>query len=161
LVKFKSITTKLEENTVFMDNALLEYPLRVSYLHCMMELVRQLDRNPSKVQAVKLNYDLLLESVEEIDEHGETPLHAACNDGVSEDRIRLLLLAGADVNCTSTNGMTPLLSLSYFGRANLASMLVGKVADVAAVVKEGTESGATAVFYAAKGGHSANGWSLS
>jgi ankyrin repeat protein len=126
LIKFNYIMAKLRENTIFMDHVLFEYPLRVSYRHCMVELVRQLERNPSEVQAVELckNYDLLLDNVEERNELGETPLHAACSDGVGEDRIRLLALAGADVNCASTNGMTPLLSSSNFGRSHLVSMLV-------------------------------------
>ena len=61
-------------------------------------------------------------STDEADEHGQTPLFIACQNG-DVDVARLLLEKGADVNRALENGATPLSAAKSQGHAAVVALL--------------------------------------
>ena len=81
------------------ETSILSRPLRMAFRDLTSEMELKLRASPSADYArdmCKL-YGLLIDGVGETNELGETPLLAACADGVSDDKLELLLEAGSDV----------------------------------------------------------------
>ena len=111
-------------NGVFYDDGSLSKPLQLVFREHMGKLEREQRASPTIEKAVYLckQYGLLVNDVRETNtnELGETPLMRACADGVTDDKVDLLVQAGSDVNISmdlegnsrdeSRKGMTPLLS---------------------------------------------------
>ena len=96
-----------------------------------------------------------------IEDFGETPLHAATNEGCCLDTIKLLLEAGADPNgvgragvttpsrIASFHGNTPLLGASAVGRADCVKALL----KAGALPDFGDNDGYTPLYVASSYGH--------
>ena len=67
--------------------------------------------------------------VEEKSETRATLLHVACHQGRLDISI-LLLLKGANIDCTDANGFTPLMVCIQFKRYDCAKMLISRGANV-------------------------------
>ena len=78
--------------------------------------------------------DLLREgaSPDELDEHGDSPLHRAVRNGHAET-LAALLEHGAQVNRPNKDGLTALHWAAMNGREDLARLLLSKGADANAV----------------------------
>ena len=75
---------------------------------------------------------------------GNTPLCAALAGRVSEDVVRLLLEAGADVNFRAELGVTPLHLAASRGADPLVRLLLERGADASARMDDGTTPAAMA-----------------
>jgi len=140
-------------------NEFMEYPLRVNYRDWLGDQSKKLEIAPDAKKSLELCkiYGLLERDTTEVNEIGEPPLLAACADGVTDDKLELLIAAGSDVNHsmsysnTDVGGYTALLTAALYGRASLVSILAAHGADVNA----GLTDGITPMYYAAGGGHTA------
>jgi len=135
----------------------LAKPMRICFRDFMCSVMQSLKASPSRVRALDMCkvHDLLLQDVFETNELGETPLIAACAEGVTDDQIELLLEAGSEVNAIMDYSgnlrklMTPLLTASLYGRPSTVSMLAAHGGDIRAINGEGV----SCVWFAALGGH--------
>ena len=127
------------------------------------EEVHALNAKSNASDALNLcrKFGLARKDVDELNDLGETPLIAACADGVPDEKLELLIGAGCDVNArVSYEGdnqykdMTPLLISSFFGRRHQVAILAKHGADLNAVAKTSDEfSNMGAVYLAAWAGH--------
>ena len=83
-------------------------------------------------------------AVNQMDEHGQTPLFFAAAKGHEAVVVRLLA-AGADVNKADEDGMTPLHEAAAKGDAAVVEALIAAGADV----KKENEYGETPLYWAA------------
>lgn len=81
-------------------------------------------------------------------EAGQSPLHAAADDGDLQ-ALRRLLGPGADTTAADNEGMTPLLLAAKSGHAEACRLLLTASADVAATDKNGW----TPLHWAGRGEH--------
>lgn len=131
-------------------------PLRMVFRDHMGLLVQRLESNPNAVEALHLCklHGLVVETISERNEMGETPLISAIADGVTDEKLELLLDAGSDVNFTMDYSgklrkhMTPLLTASMYGRTSMIPILATRGANLRA--ENGDE--VTGLFYAAEYG---------
>lgn len=77
-----------------------------------------------------------------------TPLHIATLYG-HLSCVKLLLMAGANMNCRSSSGSTPLCSASFFNHPSVVSVLIAAGAKV-----DLTDGWISPLLWAAKKGHS-------
>jgi Ankyrin repeats (3 copies) len=141
----------------FHEKTFTAKPLRMCFRDHMGELMGRLETSPNKETAVSLCrlFGLVVQGVEDRNELGESPLVTAIADGVTDDKLELLLAAGCNVNETVDypggvrTAMTPLLTAALYGRTSMASVLVARGADLTAV----NGNGASCVYYAAMEGH--------
>jgi ankyrin repeat protein len=89
-------------------------------------------------------------SLEEGDVGGWTALHYAVLEG-HEEVVNLLLRAGAQANCETTSGITPLMLASMEGRVDWVRMLLPHLA--VSDLDHSFAYGRTALYFAADGGH--------
>jgi len=82
------------------------------------------------------------------DEHGNTPLTYACDNGKFETCV-LLIQKGANVNQRSKHGYTSLMFASWKGHSNIVSLLLKHGADA----KASNVNKDTALHFAARSGH--------
>ena len=147
------------ENSAVWHNYVLAMTLLFAFRERMRGgkgLMKELEKSPSSGKALELckNYGLLSESVTEVNDLGETPLIRACADGVSDDKLALLLKAGSDVNSKVSyavaEDMTPLLVASLYGRTSTISLLAKNGANVHAGASGAQSGGCTGVYFAAQ-----------
>ena len=144
-------------NGKFFKKEFVAMPLRMAFRDHMLELAQKQEASPSREKATELCRlnGLLVHDVAEKNELEETPLMSACADGVTDDKLKLLLQAGSDVNLKMDyegimrKGMNPLLTASLYGRMSTVSALVANGGDVSAVDGDGT----SCMYFAAHGGH--------
>ena len=86
--------------------------------------------------------------LDEIDDHGETPLHAVAADGVVR-AVRMLLHAGADVEMLDGGGNSPLMVSCRGGIFDCAQVLLDAKADP----NVQNDDGCSAIILAAQSGH--------
>jgi hypothetical protein len=101
----KYALTKIEYLLVsneFANELFVTKPLQVCFRDHMGYLARSLKANPSAEKALLLCqlHGLVVGSVAEANEPRETPLKTAIADGVTGDKLELLLEAGSDVTFT-------------------------------------------------------------
>lgn len=77
-----------------------------------------------------------MESVNEKDRHGHTPLISASKEGL-KDFVQDLLHRGADISASSDKGKTPLHYAAANGHTEIVKILIDKGADVDARDHEG------------------------
>mmetsp|Transcript_89171 Transcript_89171/g.238053 ORF Transcript_89171/g.238053 Transcript_89171/m.238053 type:complete len:1095 (+) Transcript_89171:694-3978(+) len=92
---------------------------------------------------------LIAESVSEKNELGETRLMAASAEGRSSKQISILVEAGAHVNETRPDGVTPLWLAAQFGHERTLKVLSDLNADVNLAARDG----ATPMYIAAQNGN--------
>lgn len=122
--------------------------------------VRALNANNNAFALCK-RFGLVQKSIGELNDLGETPLIDACADGITDDKLELLIDAGCDVNASVSyegdnqyKDMTPLLIASYFGRSTQVSLLAKHGARLDDVAKTGDDfHNMGAVYLAAWNGH--------
>ena len=132
-------------------------PMRMCFRDHMGGLVQKLNITPDTKEALRLCklFGLLVHGVAERNELGEPPLITAIADGVTDDKLELLLQAGCDVNESMDypgvlrKGMTPMLTASLYGRTSMLCILAGRGGDVAAA----NSTGGCCVSFAACYGH--------
>jgi len=108
----------------------------------------QTERREIALKICKLR-GLVSTSVDERNEHGETPLMTAAADGHSQHVLRYLILAGSDVNAARDNGQTAIWLAAQFGHEECIKELVKHKANVNARNCDGQ----TPVFISAQSGH--------
>jgi len=92
----------------------------------MDDLVHSLRAFPGKEQALLLSklYWLVVLGVNEL---GEIPLKSAIAEGVTDDKLELLLITGSKVDASLDysgvlrKGITPVLAASIYGRSSMVS----------------------------------------
>lgn len=92
-----------------------------------------------------------IESLEQRNFLGDTPLHTVCSWGECEP-VQCLLDAGADIDASGDQGCTPLFNAIGSGNAKLVALLIGRGASPAAR----NEWGSTPTEYARSVGASAD-----
>ena len=92
---------------------------------------------------------LVVESVHEVNELGETPLMRAAADGAAPRALRMLVAAGAGVNQARPDGVTPVWLAAQLGHEECVRALAGLGADVGRAANDG----ATPAYQAAQNGH--------
>ena len=140
-----------------LDDPYVTKPMRMCFRDHMGGLVQKLNTAPDTKEALRLCklFGLLIHGVAERNELGEPPLITAIADGVTDDKLELLLQAGCDVNESMDypgvlrKGMTPMLTASLYGRTSMLCILAGRGGDVAAA----NSTGGSCVSYAASYGH--------
>ena len=110
----------------------LKRPLVSSFRLHMTKLAHQLrqSRNADEGLSMCKRYGLVLSNVDEKNGQGETPLIKASADGVSIDKLELLLLAGCSVNASDDEGKTALYVAAELGRVSTVELLHTFSADV-------------------------------
>ncbi len=118
---------------------------------------KQQQINAELIQAIRDKKDLSI--IEEIitrgadincaDKDGTTPLHWACEKGLSEI-AKILIERGGYINRRNKDGWTPLHWACVLGHSETAKIIIDKGANVNYTVKHGV----TALHYACQNGHS-------
>lgn len=112
---------------------------KVSFVYTFAALYNDLDRLESAIRRGATN---------DRDNSGYTALHYAARAGHLK-ACRMLLSAGADVNCMTNGGVTPLHRASMMGRVEIVEFLCEK----GALVDARDSDGQNALHRAAQGGH--------
>ena len=87
-------------------------------------------------------------NVNTVDRYGDTALYMACENG-RESIVRKLLEAKADPNIATIGDWTPLIAVSLYGYAPIASALIASGANI----NHADEGGLTALMRASYTGH--------
>ena len=82
-----------------------------------------------------------------VDERKKSPLLLAASNGSVPNIIKALVAAGADVNYTSPNYITPLMRVAEHGDVQLVDLLVKKGADINAQVPAYKGEGMPVAFF--------------
>ena len=84
----------------------VDKPLRVAFRDQVGVLFKRINATqvPNKEECVHIckMYGILTESVEEVNELEETPLMTVCTEPPTENKLKLLIKAGADVNARTS-----------------------------------------------------------
>ena len=124
---------------------------RAHVRHLRASLVVMEDGSEKRAMALELCKveGLVVESVGETNEEGESRILEAACDGWKPGQLRLLVAAGAEVNEKDEKGRTPVVSASESGNTET----VVELHALGANVKDTQEDGTTALIFAAAGGH--------
>ncbi|EWG42731.1 hypothetical protein FVEG_04475 [Fusarium verticillioides 7600] len=89
-------------------------------------------------------------AIEELDEHGEAPIHVAVRSNNFEG-LEQLLTAKADVNRQTSLGLTPLMTAAFYKNDTMLQRLLGH-SECRKRINQGDIQGMTALHLAAKSG---------
>ena len=78
---------------------------------------------------------------------GSTALHVACVEGNTDVVIKLLTVAGVDLNAQDDYGSTPVYTAASWGYSDIVSILAGAGADIELADTEGATPAHVAASY--------------
>uniref|UniRef100_A0A7S0M388 NAD(P)(+)--arginine ADP-ribosyltransferase n=1 Tax=Cryptomonas curvata TaxID=233186 RepID=A0A7S0M388_9CRYP len=94
---------------------------------------------------------LVRNSVDEVNELGESQLMQAAADDASPNALRLLIRAGANVDAAAPDGNTAIFRAAQYGNEDCLRVLI----EARASIEPSNYMGATPLFVAAQNGHTA------